>query len=132
MAHILVVDDDESFRLYLVTLLGQAGHTVLEADNGQSALEWCASAPVDLIITDIFMPKMDGIDLLAAVRADRPQVKVIAISGGYKAMSSRVTLEMATSFGAVDIINKPFQAGTVLQKVTRALESTDAEPIKDI
>ncbi|MBF0271958.1 MAG: response regulator [Magnetococcales bacterium] len=131
MAHILVVDDDESFRIYLVTLLRQAGHTVLEADNGQTGLELCAASPVELIITDIFMPKMDGIDLLAAVRTERPQVKVIAISGGYKAMNSRLTLEMATSFGAMDIITKPFQAGTVLQKVTRALESTDAEPTKD-
>ncbi|MBF0627574.1 MAG: response regulator [Magnetococcales bacterium] len=125
MAHILVVDDDESFRVYLVTLLTQAGHTVLEADNGQTALERFASAPVELIITDIFMPKMDGIDLLAALVNNRPLVKVIAISGGYKAMNPRLTLEMAQSFGAMDIITKPFQAGTVLQKVTRALQSTN-------
>ncbi|NGZ06304.1 MAG: response regulator [Magnetococcales bacterium] len=131
MAHILVVDDDESFRLYLITLLRQAGHTVLEASNGETGLELFASHPVELIITDIFMPKMDGIDLLAALHAHRPNVKVIAISGGYKAMNSRLTLEMAKSFGAMDIITKPFQAGTVLQKVTRALQSSDVEPTKE-
>lgn len=127
MAHILVVDDDESFRIYLVTLLRQAGHTVLEADNGQTGLELLSSSPVELIITDIFMPKMDGIDLLAALQTDRPQVKVIAISGGYKAMNSRLTLEMAKSFGAMDILTKPFQAGTVLEKVTKALHLSATE-----
>ncbi|MBF0339721.1 MAG: response regulator [Magnetococcales bacterium] len=123
MATILVADDDESFRVYLVTILKQAGHTVLEAEDGQSAMERFAASPVDLIITDIFMPKMDGIDLLSALLMDRPQTRVIAISGGYKAMSSQLTLEMARSFGAMDIITKPFQAATVLQKVTQALES---------
>ncbi|MBF0213167.1 MAG: response regulator [Magnetococcales bacterium] len=127
MATILVVDDDESFRIYLVTLLRQAGHTVLEADNGQTGLDLFTSAPVELIITDIFMPQMDGIDLLAALGDHHPRAKVIAISGGYKAMNPRLTLDMASSFGAIDIITKPFQAGTVLEKVSKALESTDSK-----
>ncbi|MBF0438466.1 MAG: response regulator [Magnetococcales bacterium] len=123
MVHILVVDDDEVFRVYLVTILRNAGYSVLDAENGQEGLERIAGISVDLIITDIFMPKMDGIDLLAAIRFSRPNVKVIAISGGYKSMNSRLTLEMAKTFGAVDIITKPFRADVVLQKVEQSLQS---------
>ncbi|MBF0429054.1 MAG: response regulator [Magnetococcales bacterium] len=123
MVHILVVDDDEVFRVYLVTILRNAGYSVLDAENGQEGLERIAGISVDLIITDIFMPKMDGIDLLAEIRFSRPNVKVIAISGGYKSMNSRLTLEMAKTFGAVDIITKPFRADVVLQKVEQSLQS---------
>ncbi|MEO5347782.1 MAG: response regulator [Magnetococcus sp. YQC-9] len=125
MANILVVDDDEIFRIYLVTVLQKAGYGVIEADDGQAALEIVASTRIDLIITDIFMPKMDGIDLLAAVLEEHPHARMIAISGGYKAMNSRLTLEMAQSFGAMDIITKPFHAETVLQKVKAALDTTE-------
>ncbi|GAB0056895.1 Chemotaxis protein CheY [Candidatus Magnetaquicoccaceae bacterium FCR-1] len=121
MANILVVDDDEIFRIYLVTVLQKAGYTVLEAENGQAALDLVGTMKIDLIITDIFMPKMDGIDLLAAVLAEHPNARMIAISGGYKAMNSKLTLEMAQSFGALEIITKPFHAETVLQKVQSAL-----------
>nr|CAX84067.1 similar to regulator protein PilR [uncultured bacterium] len=127
MAQILVVDDDEIFRFYLVTILKQAEHTVLEASDGRMGLDLFVSSPVDLIITDIFMPRMDGIDLLAALLCGWPCAKVIAISGGYKALNAFLSLEMAKSFGAIDIITKPFRADTVLQKIANALQSTSVE-----
>ncbi|MBF0181872.1 MAG: response regulator [Magnetococcales bacterium] len=123
MANILVVDDDEVFRVYLGTVLRRAGHTVQEAENGQLALDLFTATPMDLVITDIFMPGMDGIDLLAALRNGPVQAKVIAISGGYKAMNPRLTLEMSKSFGAVEILTKPFDSATLLQKVDGVLRS---------
>ncbi len=127
MAHILVVDDDEIFRNYLSAILQLAGHTVMEADNGQTGLQKISNSTVDLIITDIFMPKMDGIDLLAALFNLHPDSKVIAISGGSQTTHPSTLLEMAKNFGAVDVISKPFQMATVIKKVTRALTQQTAK-----
>lgn len=127
MAHILVVDDDEIIRMLLVEILQKAGHTVMEAENGQMGLERIAARSADLVITDIFMPQMDGIDLLAILSRDYPRCRIIAISGGYKAMNSQLSLKMAQAFGAVDIITKPFQVSTVISKVEQALRAKDQQ-----
>ncbi|MBF0180009.1 MAG: response regulator [Magnetococcales bacterium] len=124
MKTIIVVDDDETFRFYLAGILRQAGHTVLEAAEGAACLEIIAKVRVDLIITDIFMPKVDGIDLLATLMRDHSRVKVIAISGGHAVMRSDNILEIARSFGAEEIIAKPFVAETVLKQVSRVFQST--------
>ncbi|MBF0461345.1 MAG: response regulator [Magnetococcales bacterium] len=123
MAHILVVDDDQIIRKFLAEILRQDGHTIIEAENGQMGLEKIKTNPVDLIITDIFMPEMDGIDLLVAIMRTYPGSKIIAISGGYKAMDPQVTLGMAQLFGAVDIMTKPLHASVVIHKVGQALHS---------
>ncbi|MEO5364095.1 MAG: response regulator [Magnetococcus sp. DMHC-8] len=124
MAHILVVDDDEVMRAFLAAILRHVGHAVLEADNGESGLATLAAAPVDLLITDIFMPEMDGLDLLTTVLRRHPGCKIIAISGGYKAMNPQLSLTMARGLGAVDVIAKPFQTATVVRTVARVLQST--------
>ncbi|MBF0192533.1 MAG: response regulator [Magnetococcales bacterium] len=122
MATIMVVDDDENCRLLLGAILRSSGHEVIEAENGKVGLEVYLQNSIDLIITDIFMPLMDGIDLLAAVLSRHPDRKMIAISGGYKAMNAQLILKMAQSFGAIDIISKPFQIVTVVEKVEMALQ----------
>ncbi|MBF0459923.1 MAG: response regulator [Magnetococcales bacterium] len=111
----------------MAEILRKAGHTVIEAENGCAGFEKIKVDPVDLTITDIFMPEMDGIDLLAAILQTYPNSKVIAITGGYKAMYSHLTLKLAQSFGAVDIITKPFQVDQVIRKVALALQSMDIQ-----
>ncbi|MBF0459922.1 MAG: response regulator [Magnetococcales bacterium] len=121
MAHILVVDDDDLSRLYLVAILRNAGHTVQEAESGQKCLEQIDLNAVDLTITDIFMPVMDGFELLATLLKARPGSKVIAMSGGGLTMRKKLALHVAKKFGAIDLISKPFQSSGVLDTVTQAL-----------
>ena len=81
VARILVVDDDEVVRLFLRTLLEHWGHDVVEAENGDEGLQYYRAAPTDLVITDLQMPVMDGLQMIKALRGAFPTAKIIAISG---------------------------------------------------
>jgi CheY-like chemotaxis protein len=81
VARILVVDDDKVIRLLLRTLLERWGHSVVEAENGDEGLRYYRAAPTDLVITDIQMPVMDGLQMIKELRGDFPTAKIIAISG---------------------------------------------------
>jgi YesN/AraC family two-component response regulator len=82
MARILVIDDQEPIRSLLRIILEGAGHEVLEASNGRLGLELYRERSANLIITDIVMPEMDGLELLLELTRNFLNVKVIAISGG--------------------------------------------------
>jgi two-component system response regulator (stage 0 sporulation protein F) len=81
MATILIIDDEEPIRALLRTTLEAAGHTVVEAGNGRIGLDLYRFKPTDLIITDIAMPEMNGLDLILALTRQFLHAKVIAISG---------------------------------------------------
>ena len=81
---ILLVDDDEAVRSVLRRSLVKAGYEVHEAGEGGAALKLLASAPADLIITDLVMPEMEGIEFIMALRKTHPKLPVIAMSGGGK------------------------------------------------
>lgn len=70
MAKILVIDDDFMFRLLLCKLLENAGHEVLEAENGQDGVDAVANSSPDLVVTDMEMPRLTGFELLKVLRAD--------------------------------------------------------------
>ncbi|MEO5340405.1 MAG: response regulator [Magnetococcus sp. MYC-9] len=132
MSRILVVDDDEIMRTFLVAILRYVGYTVTESDNGLSGLKRLQTDPADLVITDIFMPEMDGLDLLTEILRNHPDSKIIAISGGYRAMNAQLTLKMAQGLGAIDIIAKPFQTSAVLKQVARALHASDTPARREV
>ena len=81
MARILVVDDDKAVRLLLRAMLERRGHSVVEAEDGAEGLQYYRAAPADLVITDIQMPVMDGLQMIKELRGDFPTAKIIAISG---------------------------------------------------
>lgn len=124
MARILIIDDDEPFRVHMGTLLRKVGHVVLEVECAMHALDKIALDPFDLLITDIFMPRMDGFELLSTLLKKHPGIRVIAMSGGGSYMTPSLALNVARKLGAVELISKPFQAGEVIQMVERALQST--------
>jgi CheY-like chemotaxis protein len=117
---ILVVDDNDQMRALLRMLLEQAGHEVLDAANGKLALNLLKTERADLIITDIIMPEMEGIDLIMAIRSVDPRVKIIAISGGGK-IDPRLCLNMADKLGADRILQKPFGKSAILSLVAELL-----------
>ncbi|NGZ06305.1 MAG: response regulator [Magnetococcales bacterium] len=123
MARILIIDDDEPFRVHLGTLLRGAGHVVLEVECALHALDKIALDPFDLLITDIFMPRMDGFELLSTLLRRHPRIQVIAMSGGGSGMTPALALNVAKKLGANELISKPFQPGAVLQVVDRVLQS---------
>jgi len=121
MATILVVDDDDGFRSMLRRTLQRAGHTVLEAADGSAALRALRDVTPELVITDIIMPGMEGIETIRAMRRSHPRLAIIAMSGGGR-MKPNGYLEMAQAFGASRILSKPFDNDQLFAAVTEALQ----------
>ena len=120
---VLVVDDSAAIRKILQRVLRQTGmaiRDIREAGNGEEALELLKKAPVNLILTDINMPKMDGIQLLAAVKASSAlrgiPVVMITTEGGETKVSEAVRL------GAAGYVRKPFTADQIKEKLAGFLE----------
>ena len=124
MASILIIDDEDPVREVLRRLLERVGHTVYEAADGKTALRMYAGNPTDLVITDIYMPEMDGIEFLIRVREAFPEARVIALSGG-SFISKEEVLRDAAQLGAVGILEKPFSVEECLDVVQRALKADD-------
>jgi len=113
---VLVVDDDPSIRALIRLFLEGAGYAVVEAADGRHGMRMLGEMSVDLVILDIFMPEMDGLEVLQELREHCRSCKVMAISGG----SVKVGMDLlghATIFGADSILEKPFGEGTLLGKV---------------
>ncbi len=106
MKHILIVDDDPLIQRLFDQFFKSEGFSVTLADSGLSAVLQVNSRKPDLIITDIFMPIMDGLMLIREVRKEHPDIPIIAISGGQRAVA--VNFEPQTEFeGANQFIEKP-------------------------
>lgn len=112
MANILVVDDDETDRVSLTSILEQAGHTVLAARDGDEALEAFLAQRIHLVITDMVMPGRDGLGLISALKGVDPGTAIIAISG-----KSPGQLEASKVFGASKVLTKPIDRTEFLSAV---------------
>jgi PAS domain S-box-containing protein len=127
MAIVLVVDDHPVNRNLVVTLLGYRGHTVLEAGNGAEALKVLRSRPLDLVITDLVMPVMDGYELVRELRRD-PQLattRVIFYTSNY--LHHEVS-PMAKALGVRHVVFKPAEAAALLAAADAALSAPPAAP----
>ena len=114
MATILVIDDQESMRTLLRLTLEEVGHEVLEAANGRLGLALFQERSVDLVITDIAMPEMNGLELMLELTRTFINVKVIAISG---CPEGEFGLNKATLLGARQTFQKPFEMQALLNAV---------------
>ena len=120
-ARILIIDDEDAIRFSLRGILEDEGHEVLEAPSGEAGLELLGREAPDLVFLDIWMPGMDGLDVLDHTQAAQPGLPVIMISG-------HGTIETAVSAirkGAHDFIEKPLSLEKVVIAVQRALEFRD-------
>jgi len=126
MARILIIDDEPSIRDTLDRILRLDGHEVEKAADGRHALEAVAARPPDLVITDIYMPEMDGIEFLLSLTEAAPDIPVVAISGGAVA-SAGFVLEDAAQLGAVATLAKPFEVEEVRALVRNVLEEHGVE-----
>jgi DNA-binding response OmpR family regulator len=115
--HILIADDDEDLRQALSQMLEIEGFTIAGAPDGDAALTLAQQTAYDLVLLDVKMPGRDGLEVLAALRDQMPQVPVIMMSG----QPGRNTVANALEGGACDFILKPFNDEFVLRAVKRAL-----------
>lgn len=121
MAKILVIEDDPQFCQMLTQMLTQAGHEVETATNGVLGLERFQKSTPDLVITDIMMPEKDGIDVIVDIKRQGSDARIIAISGGRRAITPQFNLDSAALIGASQVLAKPFNRQQLLEAVEAAL-----------
>ena len=119
MATILIIDDEEPIRALLRTTLETAGYEVTEAANGRIGLELYRHRPTDLVITDILMPELNGLDMLVELTREFLHTKVIAISG---ARGEKNVLDAAKLLGARQTFQKLFSLPHLMGAVRYELE----------
>ena len=117
-ALVLVVDDEALVRDMVAASLTRAGYRVVLAADGAAAIERLGHETPDLILTDLFMPNCDGIELLRCSRLGRADAPVIAMSGGYAGLDM---LDASRILGAAAVIAKPFMAHDLVELVRRTL-----------
>jgi CheY-like chemotaxis protein len=122
MATILVVDDEELARFTVREILEEGGHSVWEASGADEALRLLGAKSVDVLVTDIIMPGKDGIALVAEIRRTRPDIRIVAISGGGR--TTRLDfLSVAKAYGADQALAKPFGGEQLLAAVSACLKA---------
>ena len=118
MANLLIVDDELGMRQFLTHLFQREGHVVRAAENGRLAMELLRAAPSDLIISDVRMPDMNGIELLRSARELFPEIEVVLMT----AFANVDTAREAFLLGAYDFVQKPFDNEVLKETVGRALQ----------
>lgn len=121
MARILVIDDSSSVLELAGQILREAGHEVITADSGKLGESVLAAQPLDLVITDIYMPEEDGLEVIRKARRACPGLRVLAMS---VVTGKRGMLSVARALGATGTLLKPFAAGDLLGAVEACLEGT--------
>ena len=121
MAHILLVEDSPEVSLTVREILETAGYTVDEADSGSAALKVLKAKKYDLIVSDIWMPGMDGIALLKEIRGSGNNIPVVVISGGAPNAPLTYTAPLAATFGANIVVYKPFEKAELLKAIATVL-----------
>lgn len=119
---ILIIDDDPQMRRMLAKVLTRYGYGVSTAGDGREALDILDHKAVDIILTDIFMPEKDGIEVVLKVRHTKPAIPVVAMSG-VRALEADF-LRYARMLGAVDILTKPFDPEMLVAMVQRHVPVT--------
>ena len=122
MARVLIADDQEEDRLLFRSILEAAGHELYFATNGEEALKLYLRHDFEAVVTDIQMPRGDGIELITAIKGLDREASIIAVSG-----HSRERLDMAQLVGALKVLPKPLDRDGLLEAVEEAANPPDAD-----
>ena len=115
-ASILIIDDDAAVSRTLSLILTRAGHQVSTVTGGRKGLELLSQGGFDLVLTDIIMPELDGIEAIRRIRTDHPGLRIIAMSGGGQ-IDKADFLHMAEALGADRVLEKPVRSERLLELV---------------
>ncbi len=120
MAVILLLEDDHALRRIFTVALEEYDHEVIQSDNGIAAYDTELLNSVDLMITDLVMPRVDGLDAIRTALKAKKDLKVVAMSGGSPSFNQDY-LEVATIFGAELVFHKPLEPEKLVRIVNTAL-----------
>ena len=120
MLRILLAEDDESMRVYLTRALERVGYLVTAVDRGTAAVPLLESEPFDLLLTDIVMPEMDGIELAQKAALVAPDIRVMFITG-----FAAVALQGGRTAPEAKLLSKPFHLKDLVAEVERMFQSED-------
>ena len=120
MIRILLAEDDDSMRVYLARALERTGYHVVAVDNGLAALPLLESEPFDLLLTDIVMPEMDGIELAQKAAGIAPDIRVMFITG-----FAAVALKAGRKTPDAKVLSKPFHLRDLVAEVERMFLTED-------
>lgn len=126
MTRILIIDDEPAVRMTIRQILEHAGYQVAAAENGAVGLAVIRAGGVDLVITDVLMPEMEGLETVMAVRREFPAIKLIAMSGGGR-KGNYDYLSAAAKLGASKVLQKPFNRIALLDAVRECLGTGESE-----
>jgi len=115
--NVLVVEDEPDLREILVYVLQDIGYNVFEAENGEVGLKVCQNEKIDAIISDIRMPKLDGVQLLKNMREKSPEIPVIFLVTGFADIKENEVYKL----GANAFLNKPYDINELTQKLEDSL-----------
>jgi CheY-like chemotaxis protein len=115
-ASILIIDDDAAVSRTLSLILTRAGYQVSTVTSGRKGLEMLSEGGFDLVLTDIIMPELDGIEAIRRIRTDHPGLRIIAMSGGGQ-IDKADFLHMAEALGADRVLEKPVRSERLLELV---------------
>ncbi len=115
---ILVVDDEDDFRETIVKRLQKRKMTARGAESGEKALEFIEAQPFDVVVLDVKMPGLDGIDTLREIKQRRPLIEVILLTG-HASMESGIE---GMKLGAFDYVMKPANLEELIEKMRQAYE----------
>src|SRR5438093_4685817 len=122
MSLILVVEDEDYLRRAIGETLELGGYDVNLAGSGKEAVRFCQERSIDLVITDLVMPDMDGLELIRSLRHSHSNLPVLAVSGAFDGL-----LKVAIALGAVGALQKPFKPGDLLAMVDKILGKRQGE-----
>jgi CheY-like chemotaxis protein len=121
---VLVIDDDNCMRRGVALMLQNLGHEAIEADSGFSGLEIFHSKNPDVVVTDIIMPGIEGIEAIFRLKASNPKTRIVAMSGG-GSVSGCELLKLAHRAGATSILSKPFSKADLAYAIEIASRKPD-------
>ncbi len=130
MLDVLIVDDDPETRRVLREILEPLDYGVLEAGNGREALPLVARHDPALVIVDVLMPEMDGLETIRFLRREGHRMPIVAMPAGKYLTASRYS-DFARSFGADEVLLKPFTRADVLEVLGRVLGKEELKTASD-
>lgn len=123
---VLLIEDDRPLLLAMARAFTGAGAQVVLAADGAEGLKRFISTAPDLVVTDIIMPEREGIETILAMKAARPDIPILAVSGGGQ-IAARDFLTLAKDLGADAVLAKPFRAGQLLDAARLLIELPNAD-----
>ena len=120
MAHILIIDDEPLMRTMLRDIFERQGHSVQEAPDGRAGLALWRQNPADVVLTDIFMPEKDGIEVILEIKRSRSETKIAVMTGGGQTRQLEM-VPAAMILGADRAIQKPFDRKAILALIGNLL-----------